>query len=643
MVGSRPPLMVTGALQSSFGGEMSQDSYTRAARLVYIARYTIDGPKLALIQAHRRAASAVSVHPDDDDAAVREALRSTIDELGAWRSRGLFGGPRLAPVEATDEQRKVLDQIKALDYRVAVAALLYLLEDVAVEDLAVVLGSEKSSHYQESVREAVVSLCGGRTTGEVRELLLGRELDPMIVPVSARATLKRRRRRIRAGSVATAVIVAMAAAGVWWFGIRVAPLGSYAGDPQIQTQSLIYESSYGLNAWPARGELLDDAALLRRAADAWRARGLPSGKRPRVLFAGRVHDVEVVVLTNDDPNGSDFEAAVYAEGLRDKELNTPTPGDTRLLVNPYPDDPAGPGAIRLMDSPAFQADPILLPPTASDVETGPLDTPSAGWHPAHPDARGVIEVPEPPRTPQQQQDFAQGWSPSGGIRFKESNKNVVMASPVTVPEAFADAAPLLPVIASDYLGHQALSGADWCAARKQAESSEHFFDVGFSLESFSDKAGGPMPDGGGTGYLISRQGTGPGHGPFTGLAVLTQSGPSCDSAVFEPDKDLTASVVDGPAPSDRSFVSAVTAAMVWTSPAQRTYLVVAAAAGVAKLRVSGPVTASTDGRWLVVPLPYVNTNGAPSEAPLVEAYDAAGHRCGDPDPAEKNGQYCEPS
>jgi hypothetical protein len=57
-------------------------------------------------------------------------------------------------------------------------------------------------------------------------------------------------------------------------------------------QSLIYESSYGLNAWPARGELLGDAVLLRRAADAWRARGLPSGTRPRVVFAGRVHDVD---------------------------------------------------------------------------------------------------------------------------------------------------------------------------------------------------------------------------------------------------------------------------------------------------------------------------------------------------------------
>lgn len=208
-----------------------------------------------------------------------------------------------------------------------------------------------------------------------------------------------------------------------------------------------------------------------------------------------------------------------------------------------------------------------------------MDTPSVGWHPAHPDARGVIEVPEPPRTLQRQQDFAQGWSPSGGIRFKESNKNVVMASSVTVPEAFADAAPLLPVIASDYLGHQALSGADWCAARRQAESSEHFFDVGFSLESFSDVAGGPMPDGGGTGYLIRRQGTGPGHGPFTGVALLAQSGPSCDSAVFDPDSDLTASVVDGPAPSNRSFVSAVTAAMIWVSPANHTYLVVAAAPG----------------------------------------------------------------
>ncbi|MEY9889139.1 hypothetical protein ABIA35_006105 [Catenulispora sp. MAP12-49] len=82
---------------------MSQESYARAARLVYIVRHPIDGPGRALIQAHRRAAAAVATHPDDDDddAAVREALRSVIKELDHWRSGWSLRGPRLTPAGVT--------------------------------------------------------------------------------------------------------------------------------------------------------------------------------------------------------------------------------------------------------------------------------------------------------------------------------------------------------------------------------------------------------------------------------------------------------------------------------------------------------------------------------------------------------------
>jgi hypothetical protein len=59
-----------------------------------------------------------------------------------------------------------------------------------------------------------ISLCGGRETAEIREPLLGRELDPMVVPVSAEAALRRRCRRIRSASIVTAAVVAVEVSGI---------------------------------------------------------------------------------------------------------------------------------------------------------------------------------------------------------------------------------------------------------------------------------------------------------------------------------------------------------------------------------------------------------------------------------------------
>jgi hypothetical protein len=632
---------------------MSQESYERAARLVYISRYLIDGPKVALIQAHRVAAEAVAAHPDDDAAAVREALATAMNRMDAWVSgRGWFRGPRLAPADVTSEQREVLERLKAVDYHAARVALLVLLENVPVEEAALLLGTERFEHQVATVREGIASLCGGRAPDEIRALLLGHELDPMVVPVSARAALKRRRRRIRTGGIVTAVIVLLAGAGVWWFGVRVPPLGTYADDPQIQTRARIFADDYGLNAWPARGELLGDTALLRRAAGTWRAKGLPanvseeSGTKsgPRVLFAGHVRDIRVVVMFAIDASSSDSGSiAVYTENLGAEKDRFRTEADSQVLVNrTFESDPAGPGAIRLLDPDVYQIDPLLLPPTVADVETGPLDTPTAGWQSAHPDSQGVMDIPVPQETVQQATDTH--WSPSEGVRFTETNQNVVMAAHATVPEAFRDTSVLLPVLASDYLDRQALTSADWCAIRQDAEVAPDSFGyhAGYTVESYSDVASGPLPDGGGTGTLITQEAYGPQQQYFSTPELLSQPSPSCDKAAVSETGNRFGYAGDGvPDESGRSFVSPVTSAMVWTSSLNQHYLVVAAAPGVAKLRVSGPATGSADGRWLVVPLPYVTSNlGVPSEAPLIEAFDAVGHRCGDPDPSKTNAQYC---
>jgi hypothetical protein len=296
------------------------------------------------------------------------------------------------------------------------------------------------------------------------------------------------------------------------------------------------------------------------------------------------------------------------------------------------------GGIRLVDIDVFHTDPILLPPGASEVETGPLDTPSVGWTPAHPDARGVIEVPVPQVTEQQNQSTPY-WSPSGGIRFKDSNDAMGFGSSATVAETFYDSSPVLPVVQTGGSG-QPLSQPDWCALRKQAEQYNPS-GVAYSEEQLRDVASGPLPDGGGTGYVMERYYTGPQREPLRDAAVLAQPKPGCASATFQGGQDITSYADYGPSESITSFVLGTADAVVWTSPAKNTYLIVATdAPGAAKLRVSGPVSASTNGKWLVVPVTDVINNQL-AELPLVEAFDAAGHRCGDPDPHTSNKNYCD--
>jgi len=350
--------------------------------------------------------------------------------------------------------------------------------------------------------------------------------------------------------------------------------------------------------------------------------------------------------------GPSTRIAVYVEGLRGRGF-TPlgeADSDSRITVNPVSfDEGVVVGGIRLVDPSVFQADPVLLPPGASNVETGPLDTPAAGWRPAHPDSRGVLEVPSPQESGQQYES-APNWVPSGGIRYGDSLERVTYGLPVAVQETFQGSAPLLPMVEPDYedehFRHQPLTDADWCAIRMEAETSSES-QVEYDFETFADIAGGPLPDGGGTGSVITRAGRGP-YADYTDAVVVSRPGGSCATATMSRGGAMTIDLSSGSGvgadlpvwpPANMSSPS-LTAALVWTSPAKRSYLVVAAGNGVAKLRVSGPVSASVDGRWLVVPLPYVNSNGDLPEPPLVEAFDAAGHRCGDPDPAVQNGQYC---
>jgi len=385
--------------------------------------------------------------------------------------------------------------------------------------------------------------------------------------------------------------------------------------------------------------------LLRRAADYLRTHGSVPIDRfdrlPRVLFAGRVDDIKTVAMTLQTRvlgSGPAKMIAVYTEVPRARLVIQSGKADPvqRINVNPvsgFPlsDNPMEVAAIRLLDARGSGADQILLPPAVAEIETGPLDTPTKGWQPAHPDSRGVLKMPMPPAsTPQSEQ--AVRFSPTGGIRYKDTAGYFAGTPTVTVQETFSEYAALLPRVQGaspdGTIGGQPLSDADWCAIRAQAEDASTS-GLEYLRETYADIASGPLPDGGGTGDVIRRTASGPQSEDYRDVVVLSRPDASCASAMLHSYRSMAGYLSDGhfasalawPDPAAAHAPSAV--ATLWESPAKHSYLVVAGVSGVAKLRVSGPVSASANGRWLVIPLP--DKSGPVVPPPLVEAFDAAGH------------------
>src|SRR5256714_436626 len=240
---------------ASSGGAMTEQSYARAARLIYLARYRAEKPKAALAQAHRLAARVVRGCAVGD-AAVREAASRLIK-----------------------------------------------------------MGSRSTLRY--------------RVPGT------GPYLAPAAGP--ARRPSTRRRQRVRIGAAIAGLVLAATATGLWRFDLRTEPLGWYADDPRIQTTVGRY--NFDIDSWNARGELLGDAALLRRAASAWRERSslkLPVSIGPMIVFAGRVHGGAAVLMTNEITGSNPWRSdsvAVYIEGAQVRDL-LHTTKDHRLYVNP---------------------------------------------------------------------------------------------------------------------------------------------------------------------------------------------------------------------------------------------------------------------------------------------------------------------
>lgn len=618
--------------------------YRRVARLAYLARYPADD---ALAVAHRVAEAAArraarGRDKRDEGPVIDRAMASTARAgvKTSWRTKHAKRafGP-VVPVNPTAEQAEVLGRLAKFNLSIRLGALLHLLEQVPIDEAAQRVW-RLGTAAEEQIREAVERVQGDQTTAAIRALLAGDELNPMRGTVSLADVVGARRHRFRRSVALGTVAVVAFGAGLWWFVLRTPPLGTYSGDPFVPTKPRD-GGDLSIDIWPARGELLGDTELLRSAADAWREEGYPGPLgRPQVLFAGTVDHVDVVAMV------SGGEVAVYHGGPRySKHVWTGSVSEISYVAG-----------IRLLTQ-YSQADrkdstavvPVLLPPGVTSAQTGDMTAPPSGWQPVPVDARGVAMVPMPHLTNEQLgQYYSTGRKLAGGLRFTlpnilgHSNNN-----PITLADAYSGNTAILPSIDPSYDGTEAgtpLSAADWCVAQRTAEQAH--LGGSYDTEEFSDTASGPLPDGGGTGTVLDETVTAGGFGsqfPVDGrlrdLRLVTMSSPG-DCAITQPPSttdpgmfalDRTTSTVPG------FFEDSE--ALLWTSPAKKTYLVVAATTKAAGIRVSGTATASVTGHWLVIPVPATFDPGLMGL--VVQTVDAAGHVCGTPVVAGGNNKFCD--
>ncbi|MET9696363.1 hypothetical protein ABZY31_05495 [Streptomyces sp. NPDC006529] len=234
------------------------------------------------------------------------------------------------PAGGIDETARLLGGVAA---EVRAAFVLHRLDGLAEEAVVRVLAAAGAAAPADSVREAL-ALPVGET------LLRSSEFDACVV--NTRPTdLLRRRRRVRAGWAAAAVLALVAGVAV----ADGAPPGPAARpaagsvtagalDParlvRVPAAAWSDTARVDFTAWPARGARAGDRALLARALGAWAARSPqvpvtaapgtpvdPPGRPPQLLYAGDVDGRAVVLLLDADRVVRYGEAA---GGPRDREL-----------------------------------------------------------------------------------------------------------------------------------------------------------------------------------------------------------------------------------------------------------------------------------------------------------------------------------
>jgi hypothetical protein len=323
------------------------EHYPRLVRLAYLMLPPSLGRNRRVLTAHAltqralprgRASGDASVIPaqqgggrdgDPGYAFVRLQVVRTALEAGlplrrrAWPKRSQLPpllphvwGLRLFPRSGGADELALDQRLSALSGPARAAYVLRGLEKLPDAHLRKVLAAAGAEDPDAALKEAAGV--------EARDALLDSpEFDPC--SLHARPTdLMRRRQHMKAGLAATAAVIVCGALlglpGDGW-GPDGAAAPSYAQNPAAEAAldparlervpAAAWESSArtDFSVWPARGDLVKDTALLRRALAVWARPGesvqvrgtpdTPSGAPPgppRLLYAGEVDQARVVLL-----------------------------------------------------------------------------------------------------------------------------------------------------------------------------------------------------------------------------------------------------------------------------------------------------------------------------------------------------------
>ena len=430
-------------------------------------------------------------------------------------------------------------------------------------------------------------------TVPAREPLLGsREFDPCTL--HARPTdLMRRRQHTRAALVAAAAVAVCGAllalpGGGWGPDGAAAPV--YARNPSAaaaldpgrltKAAATAWRTSprTDFSVWPARGDDVDDTALLRRALAVW-ARpgesvrlavtpGTPSGGPagpPQLLYAGEVDSARVVLLY---------------DGLRIVRYAEPVSGTAGAAVDFARVDGAGRAeAAAVVLGRADGNVRYLTAPWIERAGERDLRKPAAGVMDLHRRADGTVS---PLSSPAAHPGSCTSWNVlqltdrSGGTRLMTDLGELTPAH-LTVGR---------PAAPREAAGAAALRTWAPFACSLAAERAQ-----GVRTVNAWQYARQPLPDGSGDGaWVCTRAETWRGEG----VQVLAQF-----RAPSSPDGAVTAKAQDDPAcgPKDPHVLAGV----LWKSDADAWYLLAAADRAAVTVRATGSVRGEAEGHTLSLP------------------------------------------
>lgn len=621
------------------------EHYPRLVRLAYLILPAGLGRHRRVLLAHRLAQRTLPrsrrtvpgsiAHPDPAYALLRqEVVRGALGygrPLTGWRRRlrsALVAAPlppivvglRLFPPAGGAEELALDHRLARLDAPARAAYALRGLEELGERDVAELLGAAGVSEPLKAVREAASAADGAADA----RLLTSAEFDPCTV--QARPTdLVRRRQHMRAGSAAAAAV----AIALVVFGMPGSDDGGFgSATPEGAGQSVLAQaldpaklvraapdawlrsSRLDFSAWPARGNRVDDTALLRRALDAWAQPGAsvhvsvtpgtaqtPPTASPQLLFAGDVDGAAVVLMY---------------DGMRIVRYAEPDGGNGggEALDFARVDGAWGSSASAVVIDRSDSNARYLTAPWVTGVQLRDLLKPDASVHEVKRSVEGVTgPVPGPvPASAAASASASAAGAGAGatsdgacgtaGVSWPVMQLTPHSGLPGLQPFLLTDLGDLTPVHLTyatgdgtqqgEATGQQALASWAHSACRLDSVRGEGVRSV--STWDFADQQ---LPEGGGSAsWLCTRADTWAGTGH-----VLIQFLPPGAAAA------TPASVVAGSQDSRACgrYSPDVLSGALWKAPSGRWYLLAAGSAGVQSISATGGLQHSQNGRMLAVP------------------------------------------